>query len=138
MRKNWIAVASADHVRIGVEHGFMQVGHGKSGPLGRIKPGDRVMYYSPTSSFGEKDGLQSFTGLGTVEDRPFYQAEMVGGFKPFRRDVAWETVHETPIRPLLSKLELTAGRSSWGQVFRYGLVQISEVDFDCIAAAMRI
>ncbi|MBC7381316.1 MAG: EVE domain-containing protein, partial [Burkholderiaceae bacterium] len=30
--KNWIAVASAEHARLGREHqpmGFMQVGHGK-------------------------------------------------------------------------------------------------------------
>ena len=36
MTKNWIAVASADHARRGRDEtvpGFMQVGHGKLGPL---------------------------------------------------------------------------------------------------------
>ena len=36
-RKNWIAVASAEHARRGRDDpkgGFMQVGHGKLAPLG--------------------------------------------------------------------------------------------------------
>src|ERR1700722_19285540 len=47
MSKNWIAVASAEHVRLGRSDGFMQVSHGKSAPLRRIEPGDRVVFYSP-------------------------------------------------------------------------------------------
>lgn len=62
----WVAVASAEHVRHGRRGGFMQVCHGKAGPLRRIHPGDRVVYYSPTISFGGKDRLQAFTALGTV------------------------------------------------------------------------
>ena len=64
--KNWIAVASAEHVAIGRELGFMQVCHGKAGPLRRLRAGDQVVYYSPTHSFGGKDKLQSFTACGTV------------------------------------------------------------------------
>ena len=48
MSANWIAVASAEHVRRGREGGFMQVCHGKAAPLRRIQPGDGVVYYSPT------------------------------------------------------------------------------------------
>lgn len=39
MSNNWIAVASAEHVRIGRAGGFMQVCHGKATPLRRVKPG---------------------------------------------------------------------------------------------------
>ncbi len=46
--KSWIAVASAEHVRLGRSQGFMQVCHGKAAPLRRITPGDAVAYYSPT------------------------------------------------------------------------------------------
>ena len=35
--KYWIAVASAEHVRRGRSEGFMQVNHGKQGPLKRIQ-----------------------------------------------------------------------------------------------------
>ena len=37
--RNWIAVASAEHARLGRDHrpvGFMQVGHGKHAPLKRM------------------------------------------------------------------------------------------------------
>ena len=35
---HWLAVASAEHVRRGRAEGFMQVSHGKLGPLRRILP----------------------------------------------------------------------------------------------------
>ena len=69
MSRCWIAVASAEHVRFGRAHGFMQVCHGKAAPLRRISPGDRVAYYSPTVTFRDKDTLQAFTALGTVMTR---------------------------------------------------------------------
>jgi hypothetical protein len=62
MSRNWVAVASAEHVRIGRSQGFMQVSHGKAVPLRRILPGDWVVYYSPTEVLRGKDGLQSFYG----------------------------------------------------------------------------
>ena len=67
--RNWIAIASAEHARLGREHqplGFMQVGHGKGAPLWRIAPGDRVAYYAPATVFGGKDKLQSFVSIGIV------------------------------------------------------------------------
>lgn len=48
----WIAVACAEHVARGVAGGFMQVSHGKRAPLVRIRPGDRVAYYSPSRVLG--------------------------------------------------------------------------------------
>jgi hypothetical protein len=84
-RKCWIAVASAEHVRLGRVQGFMQVCHGKVGPLRRVSPGDGVAYYSPTLTFGGKDRLQAFTAIGTVAPGVLYQADMGGGFRPFRQ-----------------------------------------------------
>jgi hypothetical protein len=92
MTAYWIAVASAEHVRRGRDEGFMQVSHGKAAPLKRIKPGDRVVYYSPAVTFGGKDGLQSFTAIGKVKDREPYVFDMGKGSKPFRRDVTWRSV----------------------------------------------
>jgi hypothetical protein len=100
MTRSWIAVASAEHVRIGRSNGFMQVCHGKGGPLRRISPGDRVAYYSPTESFGGKDRLQAITAVGVVRPGVPYQADMGDGFRPFRRDVDWHEASEVPIRPL--------------------------------------
>ncbi len=135
--KYWIGVASAEHVRIGREAGFMQVNHGKAAPLKRIKPGDWVAYYSPTVVFRGSGKLQAFTAIGTVRDRGPYQADMGGGFQPFRRDVAWQPAGETPIQPLLERLAFTAGRKNWGYQLRFGLFEISEGDMQLIAAAMQ-
>jgi hypothetical protein len=87
--KYWIAVASADHVRRGRSEGFMQVSHGKAAPLKRIKPGDRVVYYSPALTLGGKDKLQSFTAIGTVKTGEPYLFDVEGRFQLYRRDVAW-------------------------------------------------
>jgi hypothetical protein len=136
--KNWVAVASAEHVRLGRGEGFMQVCHGKAAPLKRIKPGDRVVYYSPVAVFKGADKLQSFTAIGIAEAVEPYQADMGAGFCPYRRDVAWFKARETPIRPLLERLEFARGNKNWGYQLRFGLFEISAVDMDVIAEAMGV
>ncbi|ESZ24468.1 MULTISPECIES: EVE domain-containing protein [unclassified Mesorhizobium] len=136
MSAYWIAVASAEHVRRGRAAGFMQVNHGKAAPLRRVKPGDGIVYYSPTTVLGEKDGLQAFTAIGTVREGGPYQGDMGAGFTPFRRDVAWAKAEEAPIKPLLDKLEFTVGKSNWGYQLRFGLFSVSAADFALIAEAM--
>ena len=134
--ENWIAVASAEHVRRGRSEGFMQVCHGKAALLRRVKPGSRVVYYSPTETFGGADRLQAFTALGIVRDVEAYQVDMGGGFHPFRRNIDWLDTTPAPIKPLLEQLELTRGRRNWGQKFRFGLVSIGARDMTVIAEAM--
>ncbi|CAN7197317.1 EVE domain-containing protein [Rhizobium leguminosarum] len=136
MSRNWIAVASANHVRIGREAGFMQVCHGKAAPLRRSATGDRVIYYSPTETFGGRDRLQAFTAIGMVKETDAYQAEVHPDFRPWRRDVAWRQAMETPIRPLLDRLSFTSGRASWGYQLRLGLFEIDKNDAELIAEAM--
>jgi len=76
--RHWLAVACAEHVRRGRSEGFMQVCHGKAAPLRRLRPGDRVVYYSPSLRMGGRDGLQAFTALGVVLARPPYVFDMGG------------------------------------------------------------
>jgi hypothetical protein len=134
--KCWVAVASAEHVRIGRTAGFMQVCHGKGASLRRISAGDWVVYYSPTETFGGKDRLQAFTALGIVAPGEPYQAEMCDGFQPFRRNVRWIKCAETPIRLLLEELAFSAGNRSWGYKLRLGLFEIDRQDMRKIARAM--
>ena len=136
MSRNWLAVASAEHVCIGRSKGFMQVCHGKAAPLKRIHPADGVVYYSPTSVFRGKDKLQSFTAIGIVAEGTPYQADMGGGFCPFRRDVIWHAAEEMPIKPLLQHLEFTKAKSNWGYQLRFGLFEICAYDMPLIARAM--
>jgi hypothetical protein len=58
------------------------------------------------------------------------------GFTPCRRDVDWARADETPIRPLLDRLEFTAGKPNWGYQLRLGLFAIGAADFCLIAQAM--
>lgn len=136
MTKNWIAVASAEHVRLGRAAGFMQVNHGKAAPLKRIHPGDCVIYYSPTEVYGEKTPLRAFTALGIVKIDDPYQGEMGAGFSPFRRDVDWLPSKETPIALLLDGLAFTKGKRNWGYALRFGLLEISQDDAKIIGEAM--
>ena len=132
----WVAIASADHVRRGVEASIMQVCHGKAAPLRRVNPGDRVVYYSPTTAFRGADKLQAFTAYGRVKEGAPYAFDMGGGFVPYRRDVAWERARITPIRPLFGVLAFTSGDRNWGYKLRFGLFEIGEGDMDLIEAAM--
>jgi EVE domain len=134
---SWIAVASAEHVRIGRAQGFMQVCHGKAAPLRRLAPGDRVAYYSPTESFGGKDRLQAFTAIGVVAPGSPYPAEMRDGVCAFRREVRWSEAIETPIRPLLGSLSFARDNRGWGYQLRFGLFQIDDEDMRIIASAMQ-
>jgi hypothetical protein len=115
----------------------MQVCHGKAAPLRRIKPGDYVAYYSPTTEFRGKDKLQSFTAIGIVRSGEPYQFDLGGGFCPFRRDVAWIAAQEASILPLLETLEFVSGEKNWGYRFRFGLFSVNQHDMQVIADAMR-
>lgn len=136
MSAAWIGVASGDHVAKGRAGGFMQVCHGKRGPLARIRPGDRIFYYSPSTEMGGGERLQSFTAAGNVRAGEPYLFDMGGGFTPFRRDVDWREASAAPIAPLLDRLDLTRGNRNWGYVFRFGIVRITERDADIIDDAM--
>ena len=135
---NWLAVASANHVRIGRAQGFCQVNHGKSGPLRRMTPGDWLVYYSPTEVYGTKTPLRQFTAIGQIKPGDPYLGEMPGGFTPYRRDVDWRDAAEVPIAPLLDQLDLTADKRNWGYQLRFGLIQISAADMAIIGAAMGV
>jgi hypothetical protein len=138
MNRGWIAVACADHVALGVAGGFMQVCHGKAAPLRRMRPGDYVAYYSPTESFGVRRSLQAFTAIGVIRDSDPYCIDMGAGFQPWRRNVDWLVSQPANIRPLLGKLEFTAGRgSAWGFPLRFGVLAASDADMNVIGEAMK-
>lgn len=138
--KNWIAVASAEHARRGRDAaptGFMQVCHGKRGPLQRVAPGDRVAYYAPALTMGGADKLQSFVSIGVVQPGDAYLFDMGGGFTPYRRNVAYVPAQEASIAPLLDTLEFIEDRSRWGYKFRFGLFEVNAADMRRIAVAMQ-
>lgn len=138
-QRNWIAVASAEHARLGRDHkpmGFMQVGHGKHAPLKRIALGDRVAYYAPATVYGGSDKLQSFVSIGVVQPGEPYPFDMGKGFVPWRRDVRYAVAREAPIAPLLPMLEFIDDPKRWGYKFRFGLFEINAHDMGLIARAL--
>ncbi|HEX3126338.1 MAG TPA: EVE domain-containing protein [Thermoanaerobaculia bacterium] len=134
--KFWIGVASRDHVQRGVTGGFAQLNHGKRAPLKKIAASDGLIYYSPRMSFPDGEPCQAFTAAGRVRTGGVYQADMGGGFKPYRIDIDFVPTHDAPIRPLLSELEFLPDKTHWGAAFRFGYREISEADFRRILAAM--
>jgi hypothetical protein len=138
MTSFWVGVASRDHVLVGVKGGFCQLGHGKAAPLQRLKPGDRIVFYSPREQMGDGAALQAFTAAGEVLEGKLEQVDMGGGFKPYRRKVRFFKASEAPIRPLLPQLSFTRGVSSWGYAFRRGAFRIEPEDYRLIARAMGV
>lgn len=138
-RKNWIAVAGAEHARRGCadpHNGYMQVCHGKCAPLKRVLAGDRVAYYSPALTMGGKDKFQRFVSIGVVQAGEPYAFDMGGGFVPFRRDVTYAAAREVTILPWLDEFEFVESRRHWGYKFRLGLFEVSDHDMRLIAGAM--
>ena len=133
----WISVASKDYVLKGVEGGFCQLCHGRNNPLKRLNSGDWIIYYSPRSALNDGERVQTFTAIGQVLAGEPYRFNMEGEFVPYRRDVQFVVAQETPIRSLLNDLSFIKNKQSWGYVFRFGLLEIPEPDFQTIVAAMK-
>ena len=136
MTRYWIGVASRDHVRTGVAGGFCQLSHGKVAPLRRLKPGDRIVYYSPRERMGDGEPVQAFTAIGEILAGEPEAATMGEGFTAYRRRVKFFNSSDAPIRPLLPLLSFTRDRPNWGMLFRRGVFAIERKDYDIIAKAM--
>jgi EVE domain len=133
----WIGVASQEHVLNGVQGGFCQLCHGKNNPLKRLTPGDWIAYYSPRTAMNGGEIVQSFTAMGQILAGEPYLFDMGNGFIPYRRDVRFIKIEPAPIHPLLEDLSFIKNKKSWGYIFRFGLLEIPEVDFQNIAVEMK-
>jgi EVE domain len=139
-RRNWIAVASAEHARRGrdnAEGGFMQVSHGKLAPLKRVATGDRIAFYAPALTLVGTQKLQSFVTIGVVHGDEPYEADMGNRFVPWRRDVRYARATETPILTLIEQFDFVEDPKRWGYKFRFGMFELNEHDMRLIADAMK-
>lgn len=128
----WINTVSRGHVERGVAGGFTQANHGKPHGLRKLARDDWIAFYSPKTDYPEGAPLQAFTALGRVSDDAPYQADN----EHWRRRVEFVTCTETPIRPLLDRLDFIVDKARWGYRFRFGLFPIEQSDFEVIRAAM--
>jgi predicted RNA-binding protein len=136
--KSWVNTISRDHVQAGVEGGFTQAGHGRASRLKRLGAGDWLVFYSSKTSVEGGERLQAFTAMGQIADDELYQVEMAPGFVPWRRNVNFVDCVETPIAPLIDSLSFINDKKRWGYVFRLGLFEIPQRDFELIKRAMVI
>jgi hypothetical protein len=127
----WMNTVSRDHVLRGVRGRFTQANHGKPHMLKKMAKGDWIVFYSPKTDYPKGEPLQAFTAIGQVVDDEPYQ-----DFQTWRRTVDFLECIETPIRPLLEKLEFIDDRARWGYKFRAGVFKISDHDFDVLRSAM--
>jgi hypothetical protein len=133
--KNWLGVASRDHVLRGVEKGIAQIGHGKSAGLQRMSAGDGFVYYSPRDAYPKGAAVKAFTAVGRVADDEVWQADE-GDFKPWRRRIDYESgAIQVPIADLRDRLDLTV-TPNWGYALRRGLIELSAKDFALIHGVM--
>ncbi|TGD57950.1 EVE domain-containing protein [Flavobacterium humi] len=132
----WVAAISKTHTQRGVEGGFIQVCHGKPGPLKRMKKGDFLLVYSSKITMEGSEKCQAFTAVGKIKDDEIYPFQMTEGFRPFRRNVTFLDSTETSILPLIENLEFITDKKSWGYPFRFGFFEISQNDFIFIASKM--
>ena len=133
----WIGVVSQDHVAIGVAGGFVQLNHGKAGPLARMHPGDGFVFYSPRASYPDGTAVQAFTAIGRMGAADLHGVPGPDGTTFHRRHVQFMPAQPAPIKPLLEALEFIRNKKHWGAAFRFGFVHIGADDFARIAAAMQ-
>lgn len=138
MPNYWIAVASREHVFRGIKGGFIQVCHGKQGPLKRMKEGDWILYYSPTEQFQKDNPCRRFTAIGRITQEEPYEFHMSENFIPWRRNVIFLDGKELPIVPLIGKLSFISDKQRWGFPFKRGCFSINEKDFQMIAKGMAV
>lgn len=135
--KYWMLVASKNHVLRGVKEGFAQVCHGKAQPLKRMNVGDGIIYYSPKTEFETNIPCQEFTALGWISGEEVYAYDMGNGFKPYRRNIRYVNSNPVHIKPLINEIQFITDKKRWGYKFRFGVFEISEIDFHLIAQEMQ-
>src|SRR6201995_5554911 len=109
----WITVVSKDHIKRGVEGGFMQANHGKPGPLKKLHVSDWVIFYSPKVTYQGDEKLQAFTAIGQVTGEDVYQHQMSPDFTPYRRGVQFYICKEVPFIPLIPQMEFIQNKKTW-------------------------
>jgi hypothetical protein len=134
--KYWIIVASKNHLQRGMAGGFIQANHDKAAPLKRMHKGDWILFYSPKAEFEKPEKLQCFTAICKLADGDIYQHDMGGGFIPFRRNAKFLPVQDVLILPLITELSFIKDKTHWGAPFRFGTLEIPEMDFRLVAALM--
>jgi hypothetical protein len=61
---------------------------------------------------------------------------MGNGFIPFRRNVEYLVCSQEMITPLIPNLRFIKNKHNWGYIFRFGIIEIQQPDFELISSQM--
>ena len=84
-RNYWIGVISKADAHAAVAGSFVELNHGKAGPLERMREGDGLALYSPRTEDPDGASVQAFTAIGRVASGPIVQAQASDGRAQLRR-----------------------------------------------------
>lgn len=139
MPRYWIVVATRHRVQEARAGGFIQLGSGRAaGQLQQMRPGDRIVCYSPAENHREDQPCQRFTALGEVAPGEVYRVSLREDFSPYRRAVCFEGCAEVSPQKLLDALSFVRDRRAWGARFRRVCFEIEEADYFAIRRVMEI
>lgn len=108
--RTWVLVASLEHARRGVDGGFVMANHGKRAPLARMAVGDRVVVYSPTTTYPNGEPLKALTIVGEVTgEAPEPSPVIPGGFRRAARLRVIDPIPLADVRHLIPTSKLRFG-----------------------------
>ena len=81
--------------------------------------------------------LKVFTAVTKITDEKIYQVELSDEFKPYRMNAQYDDCLEIKIEPLIDGFNFIRNKKSWGYMFRFGLFEINEHDFNLIYSRMK-
>ena len=120
--RTWVIVVSYEHARRGVAEGFIMVNHGKRPPLARMSVGDRILVYSPKTTFPDGDPFQAIAIVGTViGTEPEPSAVIPGGF---RLRAALREIEPIPLAGIRDHLPTSR--------LRFGCFELTQADAEAI------
>jgi hypothetical protein len=124
MTRTWVLVASRDHARRGLSGGFVMANHGKRAPVARMGVGDRILIYSPTTTFPKGEPLKAITIVGEVTgEEPEPSPVIEGGF---RRAAALREIAPIPLEAIREHLPTSK--------IRFGFFELPTDDAEAIWA----
>jgi len=125
--KHWIAVISLEHAQIAVASGFLQVCHGKATPLKATRADDEFFIYCPKTKMKDGKSIKQIAFRGHFNDGEIYQVEQLSGFRPWRKNVDFDTQFQAVVLSSIADMELTRN-PHWGMLARRGFFEISAHD----------
>lgn len=89
----WINTVSLDHVEAATKGGFTQADHGARTRLGRPRPGDEMIFYSPRTSLQNGTPVRQFTAWATITGDEPYRVDITENFRPWRLAATFTPAH---------------------------------------------